>query len=214
VGGVDPEIVEAACLAHDLGHPPFGHIAEDKLSELAKGNNVDDGFEGNAQSFRIVTKLSVRKESPTGLDLTRASLNAILKYPWHHDADEHPKKFGAYRTEKDDFAWARELLGADNRKSAEAELMDFADDIAYSVHDMADFYQAGRIPLDRLLSDDKERSRFLDGSFKRLEIKDAAQRKALEDAFNPLMGFSRNLCSLQFASPTRGPSSSAEDFER
>jgi dGTPase len=77
--GLDPDVVEAACLAHDLGHPPFGHIAEEVLNEEAK---LAGGFEGNAQSFRIVTKLAFRSQKYGGLDLSRASLAAILKYPW------------------------------------------------------------------------------------------------------------------------------------
>ena len=81
LGGIDPDVAEAAALAHDLGHPPFGHIAEELLDDLMCGEQkIRDGFEGNAQSFRIVTKLAVRNLHP-GLDLTRATLNAILKYP-------------------------------------------------------------------------------------------------------------------------------------
>jgi dGTPase len=87
-GGIDPDVVEAAALAHDLGHPPFGHAAEEELKELA-GNA--DGFEGNPQSFRIVTRLAAHRESYVGLDLTRATLNAILKYPWFRD-DGPPEK--------------------------------------------------------------------------------------------------------------------------
>ncbi|HUG15346.1 MAG TPA: dNTP triphosphohydrolase, partial [Thermomicrobiales bacterium] len=82
VGGINPDVAEAAALAHDLGHPPFGHIAEEVLNNLALSSNLTDGFNGNAQSFRIVTRLAMRHLSFTGLNLTRATVNAILKYPW------------------------------------------------------------------------------------------------------------------------------------
>jgi dGTPase len=168
--GVDPEVVEAACLAHDLGHPPFGHAAETELDKLVRrpadpdgevdaepGADADpDGYEGNAQTFRILTKLGVRygPEQCPGLDLTRATLAATLKYPWLRDSSE-PKKAGkwsAYRSEEADFAWAREHCVGEF-KSAEAELMDWADDIAYSVHDLEDFHRVGVIPWTQILSD-------------------------------------------------------------
>lgn len=168
LGGVDPDVVEAAALAHDLGHPPFGHIAEKELDTLAFKEGVSDGFEGNAQSFRIVTKLARRSYDIPGLNLTRATLNAILKYPWLRGTSaKHHKKWNAYETEREEFDWARELYRHDQRKSAEAELMDWADDIAYSVHDVEDFYRVGLIPLDRLLTDDAEVERFLSGAFLR-----------------------------------------------
>lgn len=160
LGGVDPDVVEAAALAHDLGHPPFGHVAEDELQELASklGHEAFDGFEGNAQSFRILTHLACRYEDVRGLDLTRATLNAVLKYPWFRDpaSGKKRKKFGAYRSEHDDFMWARELGPAADQTSVEAELMDLADDIAYGVHDVEDFYRAGLIPLERLRTSSDE----------------------------------------------------------
>jgi dGTPase len=161
VGGVDPDVVEAAALAHDLGHPPFGHIAESELDKLLSPI-LPEGFEGNAQSFRIVTKLAVRRPQMLGLNLTRATLNAILKYPWFRRQDKkRGRKWGAYRTEKGDFDFARAGQPAgDDAQSAEAGLMDWADDIAYSVHDVEDFYRAGLIPLDRLARDAGERDRF------------------------------------------------------
>jgi dGTPase len=180
VNDVDPDVVEAACLAHDLGHPPFGHIAEKELDRLAGAEGLADGFEGNAQSFRIVTKLAAGrtpqkiddKTNPGGLNLTRATLNALLKYPWLRN--EHPKikdKWGAYETDRDEFDWARELadINEEHRfdKSAEAYLMDLADDITYSVHDLDDFYRAGLIPIDRLRIDENERNRFYDEVFER-----------------------------------------------
>jgi dGTPase len=155
VGGVDPEVVEAAALAHDLGHPPFGHIAEEELDAAVKARGVADGFEGNAQSFRVVTKLAIRHPEFRGLNLTRATLNAILKYPWLRQTSGKPsRKWGAYHTERQEFRWARELGPAEETKSAEAELMDWADDIAYSVHDVEDFYRAGLIPLDQLRNEE------------------------------------------------------------
>jgi dGTPase len=100
VGGIDPDIVEAACLAHDIGHPPFGHVAEKELLECLKRKKVRSGFDGNAQSFRIVTKLAHHPPSPIGLNLTRATLNAILKYPWLRDTPSSPPlKWGAYDSE-------------------------------------------------------------------------------------------------------------------
>jgi dGTPase len=145
--GVDPEVVEAACLAHDLGHPPFGHAGEKVLNKLVLDAKNEDGFEGNAQSFRVLTKVAVRFEERDGLDLTRATLAACIKYPWARIAD-HPKKslkWGYYSTERDDFSFAREAHPGE-QKTAEAEIMDWADDIAYSVHDLEDFHRCGAIP--------------------------------------------------------------------
>lgn len=173
--GLDPEVVEAACLAHDLGHPPFGHIAETTLQSLLdqhtdKGAMVTlQGFEGNAQSFRIVTRLEVRREGKEGLDLTRATLNALLKYPWKRQTSgDERNKWGFYATEEEIFEWVKRGSSCGkNERSLEAELMDWADDIAYSVHDVEDFYRAGKIPLDRLAKSDAERERFRDGIFRR-----------------------------------------------
>lgn len=152
-GGIDPDIAETAALAHDLGHPPFGHIAEGKLHALAQSVGLEDGFEGNAQTFRIITKLAIRKEGFCGLNLSRGSLNAVLKYPWHYgqQGPRSRRKWNAYFTEREDFAFAREGIQG-SAKSIEAELMDWADDIAYSIHDVEDFYRANLIPLDRLVS--------------------------------------------------------------
>jgi dGTPase len=146
LGGLDPDTVEAASLAHDLGHPPFGHIAEEELNDAIRKARIDDGFEGNAQCFRIVTKLSAITEDLDGLNLTRATLNAILKYPTLPDGKA--SKYGCYSTEMTDFQWAREDLPlAAGQPTLEAEVMDWADDIAYAVHDVEDFYRAGLIPL-------------------------------------------------------------------
>jgi len=152
-GDIVPDVAEAAALAHDLGHPPFGHAAETELDALAYDAGDPDGFEGNAQSFRIVTRLAPHARKYDGLDLTRATLNALLKYPWPRsardiDAKKH-NKFGAYRDDMDAFDFAREGSPAD-RSSVEAEIMDIADDIAYAVHDLDDFFRAGLIPVDTL----------------------------------------------------------------
>ena len=157
---IDPDIAEAAALAHDLGHPPFGHVAEDELEACVRwicktkaGLEDVDGFEGNAQSFRIVTQLAAHRTSYTGLDLTRAGLNAILKYPHYrgegHDRKTSERKYGAYRSETADFEFARDGSPPFVR-SLEAEIMNFADDIAYSVHDVDDLFRAGLVPLDAL----------------------------------------------------------------
>lgn len=150
--GLDPEVVEAACLAHDLGHPPFGHIGEHTLDELVREHD-DEGFEGNAQSFRIVTKLSVRFPDSPGMDLTRATLAACLKYPWTRGkTGKKAKKWSAYSYEKEDFDFAREFHDHEE-KTLEAELMDWADDVAYSVHDLEDFHRCNALPWQRVFGE-------------------------------------------------------------
>jgi dGTPase len=144
---IDPDAAEAAALAHDLGHPPFGHLAEVELNKLARRFG---GFEGNAQSFRIVTQLALRSEEHPGLNLTRKTLNGILKYPWLRADQDADGKWNVYDADAAAFDWAR--LGRERRheRTIEAEIMDWADDVTYAVHDMDDFYRAGFVPLERL----------------------------------------------------------------
>jgi len=173
LGGLDPDVVEAAGLAHDMGHPPFGHVAETELARLAfEAIKITEGFEGNAQSFRIVTKLATRAAGE-GLDLTRATLNAILKYPWlQQPAGYESEKWGVYEEERKEFEGARSSVRYKNSKTLEAEIMDWADDVAYAVYDLDDFYRAGLIPLDRLL---EKSSRHLEQLF--ANIRDRWERK-------------------------------------
>ena len=182
LGGLCPDAAEAAGLAHDMGHPPFGHLAEEALDQLCREQGLSDGYEGNAQSFRIVTKLAVSDaidaettRSVPGLNLTRATLNGILKYPWMHGGNAgKPHKWGAYKSEQKEFEWARsDQPFREKAKSLEAELMDWADDITFSVHDLIDFYCAGRIPLEQLClaleeeEEAQERTVFLEEVFER-----------------------------------------------
>ncbi|MBS2031502.1 MAG: dNTP triphosphohydrolase [Deltaproteobacteria bacterium] len=190
-GGIDPDVVETASLAHDLGHPPFGHIAEEELHAQIQAVGVEDGFEGNAQSFRIVTRAAIRSNEHLGLNLTRASLNAILKYPWAHGAaGKKSKKWGHFFSETEDFNFARQMTPGE-KQSNEASLMDWADDITYAVHDVEDFYRVGTIPLDRLLSGKgPERVQFIDAAVARWaeseQVDPAAKDKA--NRFFDLLG--------------------------
>ncbi|HEV7571907.1 MAG TPA: dNTP triphosphohydrolase [Thermoanaerobaculia bacterium] len=180
---IDPDVVEAGGLAHDLGHPPFGHVAESALKQAASGVSDFEAFEGNPQSFRIVTKLAMRSFEQDGLNLTRATLNTVLKYPWLWEAaGDRSEKWGAYHSERDVFDWARrEDTITKDVKTAEAEIMDWADDIAYSVHDVEDFFKANLIPLDRLAVSDAEQTRFFDRAKDHIKIvRDGKKRKLTE----------------------------------
>ena len=163
--GCHPDITETAALAHDLGHPPFGHNGERVLAELSEDCG---GFEGNAQTLRLLTRLEAKTFDAggrsVGLNLTRATLDACTKYPWSHDDAEEPRgvhadgsprvirKFGVYDDDEPVFAWLR--AGVDGRRRCvEAQVMDLADDVAYSVHDVEDGIVAGRIDLTRLDKD-------------------------------------------------------------
>lgn len=164
LGGVEPDIVEAAALAHDLGHPPFGHIAEEELDECAVKHGLSDGFEGNAQSFRILTRLAIHRIDYCGLNLTRGVLNAVLKYPWLRDCENSDskqyRKYSVYDLDYEAFLFVRD--SSDRSQTIEANIMDFADDITYSVHDLEDFYLAGLIPLELLATDSDELNRFVE----------------------------------------------------
>lgn len=147
--GCDPDVVDCACLSHDLGHPPFGHNGERVLAQIAK--NIG-GFEGNAQTLRLLTRLEpkVFRENgrSAGVNLTRAALDATVKYPWGldeakaHDKGERDLKFCVYPDDRDVFEWLK-IDAPKNSRPMECQIMDLSDDIAYSVHDIEDAIVVG-----------------------------------------------------------------------
>ena len=181
--GADPDLMESACLAHDLGHPPFGHNGEEALAKFAESIG---GFEGNAQSFRLLTRIEAKTVDSeglsVGLNLTRATLDAATKYPW--SSLENPKKYGVYEDDQEIFNWVRE--GAPLEKTCmEAQIMDWSDDVAYSVHDLEDALVTGQIDIAHLRRDLPQ----LHATAIQDYLSDMSEKEA-EEAFNSLMNLS------------------------
>lgn len=188
--GLDQEIVDTACLAHDLGHPPFGHNGEKALNEWAADFG---GFEGNAQTLRILARLEPKRIDgagrSVGLNLTRATLDASTKYPWSRaEAPAGSSKFGYFEDDHEVFAWMRD--GApERRKCVEAQVMDLSDDIAYSVHDFEDAVVGEFIDPEILTSRSghdtliRAVAAWADGSFSEDELGAAFERIAASDTW-------------------------------
>jgi len=212
------DLVEAICLAHDLGHPPFGHNGEQALQAEMK-QRAQSLFEGNAQSFRIVTLLEPKLFAQTasgrdrwvGLNLSRTTLRSMCKYPLVETEamkdEEHPK-FGIYddSDDREYFEWLWDGNQSDAHRTLATEILDISDDIAYAVHDFEDGVWAGMIPLYALMTDeeaeltplalkvierDKRRMR------KRLFKNRDAVASALADLLKPLRDESAYLTKLK-----------------
>ena len=166
--GASSHACEAAAIMHDFGHAPFGHVGEEALctaldaAAVRWGLDPDavGGYEGNAQTFRLVTSRLTGHSDLPGLNLTRATLDAALKYPWAR-GEVSRSKWCFYPSEAEEAARVREGLDPERRyrRSVEAQVMDWADDVAYAVHDIEDFTLAGAIPLALLTQSPEARER-------------------------------------------------------
>ena len=145
--GADPTLCEAAGLAHDIGHPPFGHAGERVLDACMRDAG---GFEGNAQNLRVLSRLEVKSDRFTGLNITRGTLDAMLKYkyPRRQAVAQGGDKF-FYDDDQPLVDWVCQGH-RDSDQSLECQIVEWADDVAYSVHDVEDGMQAGLIASPRL----------------------------------------------------------------
>ena len=150
-GNIDPDLVEAVCLAHDVGHAPFGHAGERALNELMDNYG---GFEGNAQTLRVLTETIWRGSSPgerLGMNPTRALLDGVLKYKKTRSVVRSTNHFIYNEQQKYiDFVHAGSSRKDREALSIECQIMNWADDVAYSVYDFLDAVYARFITMDKL----------------------------------------------------------------
>ncbi len=172
--GADPDLQDTACLSHDLGHPPFGHNGEEALAAIAEDFG---GFEGNAQSFRLLVRLEAKTVDSNGksigLNLTRASLDGATKYPWPRS--ENTRKFGVYDDDVEVFNWMRKEAPV-GKKCIEAQIMDWSDDCAYSVHDLEDAIFVGQVSVNSFENDFADLYQVMTRDYK----SDATEQEALD----------------------------------
>lgn len=202
---IDGDLVEGVCLAHDLGHPPFGHSGERTLQELMARHG---GFEGNAQTLHLIAETMFQNESGVrGMQPTRALMDGVLKYKtlWREFPAPPQNHFlydpqAVYR----DFVFGgptpsepRPGVALNRYKSVECQIMDWADDAAYSLNDIVDGVRAGFLTIERVeawaaeTGIDAERQRWLDGLF------GAMRGDRLEEEFSQKIGVFIKACRLR-----------------
>jgi dGTPase len=202
---IDPDLVEGICLAHDLGHPPFGHAGERVLNGLMRRW---DGFEGNAQTLHLLTRsLYAERGGPRGMQPTRALLDGVLKYKTlHRQFRRSPANHFLYddQAEVIRFVFAGKRIPKDLTpgvrlnafRSVECQIMDWADDAAYSLNDIVDGVKTGTLTLERL---DRWGSRHARGKAEaRLlnELVDGIRSDRVERIFSARIGGLITACRL------------------
>lgn len=224
--GASPDVCEAAAIMHDFGHAPFGHVGEEALcaaldaAAVRWGLDPDEvgGYEGNAQTFRLVTSRLTGHSDQPGLNLTRATLDAALKYPWAR-GEVSRAKWCFYPSERDEAARVREGVDESRqyRRSVEAQVMDWADDVAYAVHDIEDFTLAGAIPLALLTQSAGARERVAGQLVARRERR-GKLAETTEGATDTATGAHRQMAGaigeFPFEQPRYTAAELAETFER
>ena len=159
-------VVQVACLAHDIGNPPFGHTGEDALrawfrdarnasflTGLSEAERLDvQTFEGNAHGFRMVSRLEMYANEG-GMRLTAAALGAMIKYPWTVAASPKPGKFNFYQSELAYFEAVAEALGLPRSgdrwgRHPLSYLMEAADDVCYAILDLEDAVEMGILEVE------------------------------------------------------------------
>jgi dGTPase len=221
--GASPHACEAAAIMHDLGHAPFGHVGEEALcaaldaAAVRWGLDPDDvgGYEGNAQTFRLVTARLTGHSDLPGLNLTRATLDAALKYPWAR-GEVSRSKWSFYPSELEEAARVREGVDPERRyrRSVEAQVMDWADDVAYAVHDIEDFTLAGAIPLALLTQSPEARERVAAQLVARRERRGKLAEAREASAPSPHVSEAGAIGQFPFEQPRYTAQELADTFER
>ncbi len=205
---IDSDLVEAVCLSHDLGHPPFGHAGERKLHELTRPHG---GFEGNAQTLRLLTEIlyvSEEKQAGTyGMSPTRAFMDGVMKYKtvlaetpradnhFIYDEQRRYRDFVFDRADLPDGLAPGEALNA--FKSIECQIMDWADDTAYSLNDIIDGVRAGFLTFEKMEKWAERAGVGSDGEALIRELEEAIRKDRLEVVFSRKIGNCIRACRLE-----------------